>query len=175
MMFNKKSFKYFVIIIIVVGLAYLFFFSIGKIETLDHVKPNEFKEDRDQAYKRYKAHKLRLNSDQKLKQMLDKKFNRLWSFVKLLILLIYFIPLFLLYLGGFILTVNFMTSYVTFSAMIIGGVYFLFADKTFDLNRFSGDLKIRLKNWVYGKHVNIESRISNNKIDAKNALDESKR
>jgi hypothetical protein len=150
-----KAIKILTIILIIIGLIYLALFTFGKRETIRKEKPKEFQESHEEAKRRYRALNLVLNSKKNLKQNLDFQFAVIYFLAKLGCLSMWLLPLLLLFTLSLIVTLNGVAIYITISVGLITGLYFLATGKSFNLTDFNEVLKVRIKNWVYGRSLHL--------------------
>jgi len=134
---------------------YLVLFTLGQRETIQSNKPQEFKEDRDAARRRNNAFNLILNSKRKLLKDLDWQYALIYFMARLGLLVIWGLPLLILSILGLIVSLNGVAIYITISAVLFAGLYFLTTGKAFNFSDFNEVLKIRIKNWVYGKSLHL--------------------
>lgn len=155
----SKTLKIILVILLIVGLVYVVFFTLGRKETIQKEKPKEFKEDRDKARRRYQAFKQILSSKKRLAMDLDWQFNVIYFFARLGLLIVWGLPLLLLFILGVVATMSSLVIYLTLTSILFALLFFLIMGKPFDLSDFNEVLKIRIKNWVYGRYLHLEEDI----------------
>jgi len=152
------------IVLFIIILLILYVVSFGKLNIGNNLKaPNEFKDDKEQAQRRHNKLKALIEKKEALKIKLEKRFKRIYFLIRL-----GFVAVWAAYLYIFILLghVNNLEDVLNYSeAAILGWVAlnFLTFGNLSTLNGFIDLIKMRLENWIWGKHLNLDSKIELNK------------
>jgi Ca2+/Na+ antiporter len=161
---RKFSIWNILIVLIVIALFVVWVMSLGQVSSNEISRPNEFKEDREQAKRKHKWYKIKLRGQKKLKEHLEKKLKLIYFGMRLGLFLLWGGIIIALYLVGLIASLIGVFGYTAgISGCIIGATY-LSTGTYYDLKELADILKIRTENWVYGKYLDLDERIESSEL-----------
>jgi len=158
---NEIAIAVFIILIIII-----FLFTFGKVGTDDFKTPEEFKEDKEKAKKRNTKLRALIEKKWELQQKLDRKFRYIFFFVRVGLLGIWAATIYGFYYLGFIHNLGDFLNYSHASILGLVTLNFLTFGTLTNLNNYLDLIKMRTRNWVYGKYVNLEDSIDQNQEEA---------
>jgi len=109
-----------------------------------------------------------------LKEKLASKFKRIHFFVRFSLVLIWFGVLSGFYFFGLIGSLCEALNYSEASILLIIVINFLTFGTISNLNNYIDLIKVKTENWVYGKYIDLDSKIDSNRIQLSNLSDEIK-
>ena len=161
---NKSSIPTILIVIIVIIILLLFVASLGTIDPGSISKiPDEYKDTKEEAKRRHKKLGELIEKQTALKIKLDKKFKRIYFFVRLGLVLLWFGILSIFYFFDQIKNVGDVLNFSQASILILLVLNFLTFGTITNLKNFIDIIKTETENWIYGKYITIEQRIEINK------------
>jgi hypothetical protein len=166
----KKTKKYtndILIVILIVILLVVFVLSFGNLDGDEFNIPKEFKDDKASAKSRHKKLTALIDKQEQLKQKLDKKFKRIYFGVRIVLVLLWVGVMFSLYLFNLITNLEDFLNYSEISILIIVTFNFLTFGTITNVKNYISFLKTKTENWVYGKYINLEIKINENKTELK--------
>ena len=155
------------VVIIIVG----FILSLGQLNiTKLEAFPPEIKEDKEKAKLRHKRLSVILQKQETLNLKLQKKFKQIYFFIRLGLVILWFIILLGFYLGNFIHNLGDVLNYSEASLFLLILVNFLTFGTLMNLENYINLIKIKTQNLVYGKYIKLEDQIEVNRTEL-NLLD----
>lgn len=161
---KKFNIWHIVVLLIIVALVIFYIVSWGKIDSERVPGPKEFKEDREEAKRRYNWYKKLLKSKKKLRVHLDRKFRRIHFGVRAGIILLWTGIMYGLFAIGMIVSLTGVVGYTTLITGFIILAIYLTSGTYYDLKEMAEFIKIRTENWIYGKYVDLDERIGSNEL-----------
>ncbi len=156
-----------IVILVLAVLLFLFLITTGKKDKIEHFKPKEFKENKEKAEIRNNQLKVILRGKRPLKKQLDRKSFIIHLSVRFLFVLLYLSPIFILYFFGFLTSLASITSIFAFFSIVLTLIYYVVKGKKFNLQEFDESIGLKIRNWVYGKYIDIDESISSNEEELK--------
>lgn len=130
--------------------------------------PEAYKDSREDAKRKHKKLVELIEKQKLLQQRLFKRFKMIYFSIRCLLVAIFAL---LGYCAIKFNVVNDLSGLLNLIEVAIIGVAianFLTFGSVRNYTDFIDLLKTRTENWIYGKYINLESRIESNKIDQKN-------
>jgi hypothetical protein len=152
------------VVVIIVIIIIAFVFSLGSLKTEDFNQlPEEFKDSKEEAKRKHERLRLLLEKQEKLKTKLDKWFKIIYFFVRLILVVFWFLIIGTLYYFNFIHNLGDLLNFSEALILICITINFLTFGTISNLKSFIDLIKTRIENWVYGKNITIDQKIEINK------------
>lgn len=165
---KNDDFEVWVVVIIVIIFIVAYVLSLGKIKIPQKtIVPEEFKDTQAQAKQRYERLKNLIDKKIELKGRLNKWFKRIYFGVRLFFLTVWGLYLYILYKFNLIQNLGDALNYSEVAILAGVAINFLTFGSLSNLNNFIDLIKIRLKNWLWGKYMRIEESIEVNVAELK--------
>ncbi|WP_321347071.1 hypothetical protein [uncultured Draconibacterium sp.] len=161
---NKEDTNWVIIVFFLLLLLVIYVASLGKVDVGTSFSFDEFKDNKEQAKRRHDKLKVLLEKKEALKTKLTKRFNRIYFAVRFSFVVLWGVYLFVLYKVGLVQNLEDGINYS--EAAILGwlALNFLTFGNVSNLKNFLGLIKMKLQNWIWGKHINIEGSIVECKV-----------
>lgn len=154
------------IVFLVIAIIIIFVASLGSINPSDIGKvPQAFKDSKEEAKKRHKRLVELLEKQEALKTKLNKRFIRIYFFVRVGLIMIWFAVLYAFYFLGFIQNLGDFLNYSEASILTLIAFNFLTFGTLTDLENYLTLMRTKIENWIYGKHITIGDKIESNKSE----------
>lgn len=153
-------------VLLIIVLVIIFLVTFGKVDANDLRPPEEFKEDKEKAKKRNVRLRALIEKKWELQKKLDRKFRYIFFFVRVGLLTIWAGIIYGFYYLGFIHNLGDFLNYSHASILGLVTLNFLTFGTLTNLNNYLDLIKMRTRNWVYGKYVNLEDSIEENQEEA---------
>lgn len=170
-MANKKKISawfWIFMVIFVIVLIVIYVASLGKINIGNASATEEFKDNNEQAKRRHDKLKELIEKKTDIKQKLARRFKRIYFAVRLFFVGIWGAYIFVLYKFNFIQNLEDVLNYSKAIILIWVALNFLTFGTLTNLNNFINLIKMKLENWIWGKHINIDEGIEINKAELAN-------
>ena len=163
---EDHSFEIIAAVFIIIILLIIFLVTFGKIDGDDLKPPEEFKEDKEKAKKRNVKLRALIEKKWELQKKLDRKFRYIFFFVRVGLLSIWAAVIYGFYYLGLIQNLGDFLNYSHASILALVTLNFLTFGTLTNLNNYLDLIKMRTRNWVYGKYVNLKESIDENQEEA---------
>lgn len=148
-----------VILIIVVGVViYLVSLGSAKVSSND-LLPKEFTDSKKDVLKLHAALNLKLETKILLKDKLAKRFTRVYTVVRIVLIAVWITPLYFLYRFGMITNLGDALNYTEVLLLGLLTTNFITFGSLANLTEFISLVKARVENWVWGKNITLEGEI----------------
>jgi len=169
-MAKKKNDRFltFLLVLFIIVLIIIFVASLGQVNISDTVSsPKEFKDTKEQAQRRHDKLKVLIEKQIALKEKLTKRFRRIYFAVRLSFIALWGGYIFVLIKLHWIQNLGDALNYSEAAILVCVALNFLTFGNLSNLNSFLGLIKLKLENWIWGKHINISESIEENKTELK--------
>lgn len=156
---RKLSIWNILIVLILIALVVIWIMSLGQVSSDEIARPNEFKENREQAKRKHKRYKTKLRSQKKLKAQLDEKYKLIYFGMRLGLFFLWVGTMTGLYFLGLIAGLGGVVAYTASISGCVIGANYLSTGTYYDLKELAEIVKIRTENWVYGKYLDLDEKI----------------
>jgi hypothetical protein len=159
---SKKESNNFWIIVLIIVLFLLYIASLGTISSNQIKKsPNAFRDKQEEAKRKHRKLVELIEKQKALQIKLEGKFKRIYSGVRIGLVLIW--GGIMATLVGFRLIENLsdFLNYTEVSVLVVLTFNFLTFGSLNNFRDYIDILKTRTENWVYGKYLDLEFKIEN--------------
>lgn len=172
---KSSSIPVWLIVLIILVIIIIFVATLGSVNPGDAVKfPEAFKDSKEEAKRKHKRLKEHIEKQEALKVKLNKKFKRTYFFVRLTMVIIWFVVLGVLYFFKLISNLGDALTYSEAMVLLLVIVNFLTFGSITNMNEFIDTLKIKTENWIYSKYKVLDKAIESNKMELEKLEDEIK-
>jgi hypothetical protein len=156
----------FLIVLLVIVVIIIFVVSLGSVNPSDIGKiPQAFKDSKEEAKRRHQKLVELIKKQEALKIKLNKKFKRIYFFVRVGLVILWLTALYICYFLGLIKTLGDALNYSEASILILIVFNFLTFGTLTNLENYLHLVKTKTENWIYGKYLTIENKIETNKSE----------
>lgn len=160
---DKPTIHTWLIILIIVVILLGYILTLGQVGGDSMKVPDELSESRAKAKHRHRRLEELISRQIELKTKLERKFKRVYFGVRMTLVLIWAGIAASLHALSLLQSVDDFLSYSEFSVLILITLHFVTFGSLKNVNEFIDSIKRRTENWVYGKYVDIDSKIESNK------------
>ena len=148
----------FIIVLIVVYVG-----SLGNINIGNFSVPKEFKDSYEQAKRRHEKLKSLIEKKEALHKKLTRRFKLVYFAIRLGFVSLWAVYIFICYKVQWVNNLEDVLNFSEAAILIVLAVNFLTFGTLTSLDDFVDSIKMKLENWVFGKYVNIEDSIVEDK------------
>lgn len=156
---------WFAVILILVVVIILYVCTLGAVNVSNDGLAKEFKESKEDAIKRHALLKAEIFKKIALCKKLTRRFKIAYAITRVLLVLIWLIPLYILYTHGMITDVGGALDYSQGSLVVILILNFMTFGTLTNLDNFIAIVKTRVENFVWGKNITLPDQIQNDEND----------
>lgn len=163
---KKDDTNWTLMVLFLLLLLVVYVLSLGKLDVGNNFSaPDEFKDDKEQAKRRHDKLKKLLEKKEALKTKLTKRFKRIYFAVRFSFIALWGVYIFTLFKINWVQNLEDVINYSEAAILIWIALNFLTFGSLSNINNFLGLIKVKLENWIWGKHVNIEENIVEHKAE----------
>lgn len=167
---GKPTINTWLIILIIVVILLVYILTLGQVGGDSLKVADELSESRAKAKHRHKRLEELISKQIELKTKLERKFKRVYFGVRMTLVLIWVGIAASLHALNILQSVDDFLSYSEFSVLILITLHFVTFGSLRNVNEFIDSIKRRTENWVYGKYVDVDSKIESNKKEQEKLL-----
>lgn len=167
---GKPTINTWLIILIIVVILLVYILTLGQVGGDSLKVADELSESRAKAKHRHKRLEELISKQIELKTKLERKFKRVYFGVRMTLVLIWAGIAASLHALNIFQSVDDFLSYSEFSVLILITLHFVTFGSLRNVNEFIDSIKRRTENWVYGKYVDVDSKIESNKKEQEKLL-----
>lgn len=160
----KSAWRGWLVVLLLFGIIIVFFL----LSWFKNFKDSEcYQEKKNKAKRQCDRYKQILQKKEKLRKKLNRIFAIFYFLTRVLIFSIWVGIIYGLYHFNYIKDINDFLTYSELTIMVIIAVNFLLFGTFKDASKFVSEIRIQIENWVYGRYINLEESI---KEDRKNVV-----
>lgn len=167
---SKTTTNTWLIILIIILILIIYIASLGQVRVNNLKIADELSESREKAKHRHQKLEVLIKKQVELKSILDRKFKQIYLGVRIILVSIWIGLAISLYLVSLIENVGDFLTYSQFTVLLLVTLHFITFGSLRNVNEFIDSIKRRTENWVYGKYVDIETKIESNKKEQEKLL-----
>lgn len=157
------------IVIIFIIILLIFLATLGSVGSQNIPNlPVEFKDSKEEAKRKHKRLSDHIEKIIALRKKLEKRFRKIYLFIRLGLVLIWLLFLLAFYFAGCITSLNDVLTYSEASVLVIVVFNFLTFGTITNLNNYLDIIKTKTENWVYGKYIDLNKKIEFQKQELDN-------